>query len=103
VRLDATQGTEGLVLALAGDLDLASAGPLGAELRARLEALPTGAPVTLDLRGTRYLASAGIGMLVEAHAHARERGIRLRLRVEPGGVPARVLRLTGVDGLLPRG
>jgi hypothetical protein len=42
-------------------------------------------------------------MLVEAHAHARERGIRLRLRVEPGGVPARVLRLTGVDGLLPRG
>jgi anti-anti-sigma factor len=103
VRLAATQGTEGLVLALSGDLDLASAGPLGAELRAHLAALPTGAPVTLDLRRTRYLASAGIGMLVEAQAHARERGIRLRLRVEPGGVPARVLRLTGVDALLPQG
>jgi anti-sigma regulatory factor (Ser/Thr protein kinase) len=89
VRLAATQGTEGLVLALSGDLDLASAGPLGAELRAHLAALPTGAPVTLDLRRTRYLA--------------RERGIRLRLRVEPGGVPARVLRLTGVDALLPQG
>jgi anti-anti-sigma regulatory factor len=55
----------------------------------------------VDLTRTSYLASAGVGLLLETAAAARERRIALRVRTRPGSVPARILALTGVEELLP--
>jgi anti-anti-sigma factor len=99
-RVTDAEGADGVVLAIRGELDLDSAPSVGTQLRDRLEGLPVGTVVTLDLRGVGYLASAGVGLLVQLHARARNRGLRLRVRADPGSVPTRVLALTGVDALL---
>jgi anti-anti-sigma factor len=99
-RVTATAGPGGPVLAVHGELDLESVRPVGAEVRERLAALPPGGSVTLDLHGVSYLASAGVGLLLELQAHARGRGLRIVVRCAPDGVPARVLGLTGVGALL---
>jgi anti-anti-sigma factor len=100
-QVTAAAGSQGPVLAVHGELDLDSARSVGAEIRERLAALPPGTAVTLDLYRTTYLASAGVGLLLELDGHARSLGLRLAVRADPRSVPARVLELTGVDALLP--
>ena len=56
-----------------------------------------GGRLTLDLRPTTYLPSAGIGLLLEALEYARARGVDLRNLIEPAGLPARAFALAGVD------
>ena len=68
-----------------------------ADLFGRLAALPDGARLTLDLRPTTYLPSAGIGLLLEVIEHARARGVDLRMLTEPAGLPARAFALAGLD------
>jgi anti-anti-sigma factor len=99
-----TRGTApdgGIVLALSGELDLSSADALRAEL---LEAISTldGSPSapTVDLRGTTYLASAGVGLLLQAAAAASTADRSLRVVVRPGSAPARLLQVGGLDGAL---
>jgi anti-anti-sigma factor len=99
-RLDVVDVAEGRRFLLAGALDLAAAGTLAEELRDRLAAVAVGETVTLDLSATDYLASAGVGLLLEAAGAARTRGVDLRVHVEPGSVAARVLALTGVGEAL---
>jgi anti-anti-sigma factor len=86
------------VLEVRGELDLVSVDLVRTDLLARLAALPSGARLTLDLTATTYLASAGVGLLLEATDRARTRGVDLRVRAEPDGMPARALALTGLDG-----
>jgi stage II sporulation protein AA (anti-sigma F factor antagonist) len=79
-----------------GELDQATLEPL----RARLDDLAGhGKTVRLDLGGLTFLATSGLGVLLDADAHARRCGQRLtfyhgRPEVE------RMLRLSGVDRLL---
>ncbi|MGY1591960.1 SpoIIE family protein phosphatase [Geodermatophilus sp. SYSU D00708] len=96
-RLLTSDGPEGLRLELVGELDLASTGPLREDVLGRLARLPVGARATLDLRRTTYVASAGVGMLLEALARAGEAGLELRVRTERGTPPARILALAGLD------
>jgi anti-anti-sigma factor len=96
--VDVPEGRNGQWLAVSGAVDLSSAASLAAELRSRLAVVPPGAVVTLDLTRVSYLASAGVGLLLELSGALRERGIGVRLVTDPGSVPARVLALTGVDG-----
>jgi anti-anti-sigma factor len=100
-RVDVREGGNGRWLVVSGAVDLSSAGSLGAELRARLATVPGGAVVTIDLTRVTYLASAGVGLLLELSGALRERGIGVRLVTDPGSVPARVLALTGVDAGAP--
>lgn len=81
-----------LHLRLVGALDLLAVPVVRPDLVDRISA-STG-PVVLDLRGVGYLASAGIGLLLEAADLARG---GLRLVWDPTGPVARVLRLTGLD------
>ncbi|HEV2775150.1 MAG TPA: STAS domain-containing protein [Solirubrobacteraceae bacterium] len=84
-------------LGLAGELDLASAGDVEAELR-RVEA--TDAEVILvDLAGVSFIDSTGIKVLVTASA--RERGRNRLLLDRPSPAVLRVLRMAGVADLLP--
>ena len=99
-RLSTHRGTgDGVVVAVSGELDLASAEVLRPELLGVLAGLGA-ASATLDLRGTTYLASAGVGLLLEADAQARRAGLALRLLVRPGSSVARLLHVSRLDGVL---
>jgi anti-anti-sigma factor len=80
-----------------GELDLAGVRAVGDELLASTDA---GGTLTVDLRATTYLASAGVALLVEADRRVRSAGGKLRLRVAGGDVVRRALSVSGVDTLL---
>jgi anti-anti-sigma factor len=84
-------------LRVAGDLDLDGVGAVRAGL---LDALgPAG--LTVDLRETGYVSSAGVALLVELATRGRAEGASLTLRVSAGSPVARVLELTGLRTVLP--
>ncbi|HEV2775763.1 MAG TPA: STAS domain-containing protein [Solirubrobacteraceae bacterium] len=93
----AARPRRGVVMAVAGELDLATAPELEAALR---EYLAAGA-VRLDLRGLSFMSSSGIRVLdailrdVDAHGWA--------LVIEPIVQPAvrQVIALTGMTDALP--
>jgi anti-anti-sigma factor len=80
-----------------GEVDLATAGRVRRQLLTRIEQLAPGSVATLDLGPTGYLASAGVGLVLEAVARARRVGVELRVLARPGTPPARILALAGVD------
>jgi anti-anti-sigma factor len=80
-----------------GEVDLATAARVRRQVLARLEQLAPGSVATLDLRPTGYLASAGVGLVLEAVARVRRAGVELRVLARPGTPPARILALAGVD------
>lgn len=88
---------EGVVMAVAGELDVATAPEFEAALR---EQLAVG-PVRLDLRGLSFMASSGIrvldAILRDVAAH------RWALVIEPIMQPAvrQVIALTGMTDALP--
>jgi anti-sigma B factor antagonist len=84
---------------LAGELDSSTAPPLIGFLRDSTVGNP--AHLVLDLAGVRFLASAGVGIIMSAQRNAD--GIRGRLHlvgVSDNTAVARVLDLTGVRPLL---
>lgn len=81
-----------LILRLVGALDLASVEPVAPVLERWLHA--TSGRVTIDTGDITYLGSAGIRLLAEAVAIARD---RIQLRVEPGSAAANSLVLSGFE------
>jgi anti-sigma B factor antagonist len=92
-RLHVTANSEGPVLLLKGDLDLAAA----PELRARLVEF-AGKNVTLDFSDVTFLDSTAIGVLVAAH----DRSVRAGKRITIHGVQPGQLRMFELMGLLDR-
>lgn len=86
------------LVAVAGELDMATVPLLRGALRDRTAGRP--AVLVVDLGAVTFLGAAGITLLVEAAHH--EHGIHGRLHVvaPPGGVVRRALRLTGADTAL---
>lgn len=80
------------VVAVSGELDVASAQVLEREL-AKLEAVTA---VVVDLRGLTFIDSTGLGVLVRAHQLAQQQGRRFGL-VRGNGQVNRLLSLTGLD------
>nr|WP_239522592.1 SpoIIE family protein phosphatase [Geodermatophilus sabuli] len=97
-RLLVHEDADGLRLEVTGEVDLGTAGPVRDQVLARLAELPAGTPVLLDLRPTTYLASAGVGMVLQALARAEEAGLALQVCTERGTPPARILGWAGVGG-----
>jgi anti-anti-sigma factor len=93
-----THGPDG-GLVLSGELDLASAAAVRPHLLAAVDA-EAPRDLTLDLRDLSYLASAGLGLLLELADRARQGGGRLWVLVDPEGSPARVLELAGLETLV---
>lgn len=83
---------QGIVLALTGELDLASAPELGRQLR-ELGCTHPGR-LLIDLSGLDFMDSTGIALLIRAQGSANSNGHRLTLR--PG--PAQVQRLFELTG-----
>jgi anti-anti-sigma factor len=85
-----------LVVAPSGELDIASADDVRAELAQR-------APdedLVLDLRGLEFLDTSGIQVTVETHRAAKAEGFRLRILRAPERVH-RVFEIAGLAEVLP--
>ena len=80
------------VIAVTGELDLASSPALQEELD-RISAEST--LLIIDLRELDFMDSTGLSVLVRAHQHAEEQGRRLAMVKGPQQVQ-RLLSLTGV-------
>jgi anti-sigma B factor antagonist len=83
----------GVTVAIAGEVDIASAGAFTDELRSFLDVAEE--PVTLDFQDCRFIDSTGIRALVALAQEQRARGRALTLS-RLGGEPLRVLRLSGL-------
>ena len=90
----------GTRVALRGDLDLLGAEAVRAGLLDAVDAAR--GPVELDLRGTGYVASAGVALLVAAVQRARARGVEVAAVTEPGSRVDRIIELSGVGAVLGR-
>jgi anti-anti-sigma factor len=82
-----------VTVAIAGEVDIASAGAFTDELRSLLHGAE--GQVTLDFQGCRFIDSTGIRALVALAREQRARGRTLALS-RLGGEPLRVLRLSGL-------
>jgi anti-anti-sigma factor len=94
LRIVRVADEQGVVLQLAGELDLESAPELDRQLREVEQANP--GRVLIDLGGLEFMDSSGLAVMVRAGRSARETGQRLALR--PG--PAQVQRLFELTGVL---
>jgi anti-sigma B factor antagonist len=87
------------VLTVSGEIDIASGPRLRAALDEILDA-PGSAAVTgvvLDLSAVTFLGSAGLALLVDAHDHATQRGIALKIVVDgPGSAVARAFQAAAI-------
>ncbi|HEY3725082.1 MAG TPA: STAS domain-containing protein [Acidimicrobiia bacterium] len=92
---DVAEGSDGAVVSLRGELDLAAAPDLQQQLLGILARQP--ASLTLDLGGLDFLDSSGLGTLYRARQAAEERGVPLRL----DAVPDHVRRVLDVTAMTP--
>jgi anti-sigma B factor antagonist len=86
------------IVAVAGEVDLATVG----ELRSTLDWVmaPPRAEVVVDLAAVEFIDASGLGALVGAAAAAARAGVRFRLQA-PSPPVERVLELAGInDGLV---
>jgi anti-sigma B factor antagonist len=87
------------VLNVSGEIDLTS----GPRLRAALDEVlddPRARALTgvvLDLSAVTFLGSAGLAVLVDAHEHATQRGISLKIVIDgPGSAVARAFQAAAI-------
>jgi anti-anti-sigma factor len=59
------------------------------------------ATVVVNMAGTRFCDSAGVGAVAWAHGHVTAKDAELLLVIPPGADVLRVFALTGLDQLIP--
>ena len=97
IEIDRSRDDGVVVVAFAGELDLAGCDRATAALR---EAEADGPRlIAIDLDRLEFIDSSGVRVLIEANDRAREAGHRL-LVTRGGGEGARAARLLGLDDLL---
>jgi anti-anti-sigma factor len=87
------------VLTVSGEIDIASGPRLRAALDEILDAPESAAltGVVLDLSAVTFLGSAGLALLVDAHDHATQRGIALKIVIDgPGSAVARAFQAAAI-------
>lgn len=84
-----------VVVSLPGEIDLTNAGETLALITAAFG--PSVTVVIADLSVTRFCDSAGLRHLLQAHQHAADAGVQLRLVIPPRGPVGRVVELTGIN------
>jgi anti-sigma B factor antagonist len=86
------------VVEVAGEIDLASAPELRTCLHQTINA--GSRQLVVDLRQVDFIDSMGVGVLVGAHRRLRDHDGSLQL-VGADGLVLRILRLTGLDRVIP--
>lgn len=93
MKIEVREGDDGPTVALAGELDLASA-PVLREVAE--PAIDEGRPIVIDLRELTFIDSTGLGAIAGLERRARDAGVRFSL-VEG---PANIQRVFEVSGTL---
>jgi anti-anti-sigma factor len=96
-RVNVHRDERATVLALSGELDLASGSTLEQELQNAIRS--DAETVILDLRELDFIDSTGLSIIVKASQHADEAGKRFGV-VRGGPQVERLLDLTGLTGRL---
>ncbi|MDQ6805409.1 MAG: STAS domain-containing protein [Actinomycetota bacterium] len=96
LKIERAADARGIVLQLAGELDLESSPELDRRLREVESAKP--GRLLIDLGGLEFMDSTGLAVMVRAQRSARVNGHQLALR--PG--PTQVQRLFELTGVLQR-
>lgn len=96
--VDVDRAPSGVTVAVAGDLDLATAGQL-VDRVAEVVADGAATNLTIDLAGVRFCDSAGISALVRLRKLSDERGWQLSV-VNPQAPVRRVLDFAGLNEYL---
>jgi anti-sigma B factor antagonist len=88
-----------IVVAVSGEIDIATCDVVSQALHAHLDATPPG--MVIDLSRVEFLGSVGLAVLIEVNKRAPE--CRTRLGIVVSGSPAvtRVVQLSGLTELLP--
>ena len=94
-EITVTRDGEGVLLAVAGELDLALAPAVLAHVEGAADR--GGASIVLDLGGFAFIDSTGLRALLTAHEHCGE-----RLTIIPGPACERRFEVAGVRGHRPR-
>lgn len=97
--LDITRDEGNLTLSLHGEFDLACEERFQRELAAHMDEAPS--QLVLDLRALSFMDSSGLGMLLSLDGIARTDAFEFAIRCDDEGAVRRVLRVTGLDGILP--
>ncbi|MFE6615943.1 STAS domain-containing protein [Amycolatopsis sp. NPDC057786] len=88
-----------VIITVSGDLDLATAGFLKAELSRALDPVPSS--VDVDLNAVDFCDTSGLSALVSLNTRCV--ADRIALRFLPSATIRRLLWRTGLSGLLPVG
>jgi anti-anti-sigma factor len=96
VRVELNQVAEHVwVVRVRGDHDLSNSSEIDAALAAAFEG---GSRIVVDLTEATFIDSSVLGILAQAHDRAmRTPDHQLAVVAPPGGMPRRVLELTGLD------
>jgi anti-anti-sigma factor len=97
IRLSET--TEQISIGVHGDLDLSSVTAFRTAVNKAL-AEREGRGLTIDLRETDYIDSAGLEQLLVANRKLSVDGERLLVLVQPGRQPQTVLSVTGFNAIM---
>lgn len=97
LQVDDTEGV--LIARLIGDIDMANAHEVGAQLTAAIPNSTLG--VVLDLTGTTYLDSSGIQFVFDLAEKLGSRQQQLRAVVPENAPIRRVLRVVELDSTVP--
>jgi anti-sigma B factor antagonist len=97
LRWSVRSGGDGIEVAIAGEVDLATSGPLAQALTEVLDTKP--ATVRIDIGEVSFLDSSGIRCLVGVAERAAASGSHLVVR-NPTPMVLRVLEICGVDQVL---
>jgi STAS domain len=105
-----------MIVAIRGELDIATMPGYAADLTDAVDAVANGAvpgtpdradppadppTVVLDLRELRFLSGAGVRMLLGVGRHCVERGVAMELLVSQGGAIHMLAERLGLDDLVP--
>jgi anti-sigma B factor antagonist len=87
------------VVTAPAEIDVTTAGQLRAMLAAWAARGHT--TVVVDMTGTQFCDSAGLGVLVRAHNWALAEGGELRLVIPASAMVLRIFAITGLDQVIP--
>jgi anti-sigma B factor antagonist len=100
LRASVTREDGCVVVALTGELDLATAGRLRTRLSDVVQSRPAPRQVVLDLAGLEFVDAAGISVLLGAQRALQARGGELCLR-SPSRLVRRVVKVLDLERVLP--
>jgi len=89
-----------VVITMHGEIDACSADRLGLELVDLATSCSAARCLVVNLREVSFLDSCGLQMLVGAHHDLHERSVESFFVVAEGSMTARLLQITGLDGVL---